>query len=443
MYIERKIDRFLHDWKNNKNRLPLIIKGARQVGKTASILKFANTYYDNVIYLNFVEEPRYKAIVDEGFSVDNVVKLISFINPGFIFKPNETLIFFDELQEFPEITTTLKFFAIDGRFDVICSGSLLGIHYQRIQSISVGYKVDYQMYSLDFDEFLRAKGYDDTLIDEIMSSMLEVKPFSETLMNTLRSLFIDHCVLGGMPAIVRNHLINGTFEGTLDMQRQIIIDYKADIRKYAESLDQTRILNVYNQIPIQLAKDNKKFQLSKITPGARFNDYWGCIEWLNDAGLINICHCLKFPELPLKGNYDESKYKIYFADSGLLVASLDDEAQMNLRVNKNLGIYKGALYENIIGETLVKSGSELFYYKRNDSTLEMDFFMRTESELVPIEVKAVSGNAKSLKTMITADKYPEIRWGIKLTNQNIGYQNNIYTFPHFCGFLLKRYLRER
>ncbi len=226
------------------------------------------------------------------------------------------------------------------------------------------------------------------------------------------------------------------------MQRQLLADYREDIRKYAEGLDQARILNVFNQIPVQLARENKKFQISKVASGARFKDYRGCIEWLADTGLVNICYCLHVPELPLKGNYDESKYKLYFADSGLLVAMLDDESQEDLRANKNPGVYKGALYENIVGESLKKSGYDLYYYKRENSTLKKDFFVRTAFELIPVEVKATNGRSKSLRTLITNERYPDIACGIKFTGGNIGYSEKIYTFPYFCAFLLKKYLRS-
>ncbi|MEE1516283.1 MAG: DUF4143 domain-containing protein, partial [Lachnospiraceae bacterium] len=354
--------------------------------------------------------------------------------------PGETLIFFDEIQEYPEIATSLKFFSIDGRFDVICSGSLLGINYNRIESNSVGYKCDYNMYSMDFEEFLWAKGYEENQIDNILEHMKTRKPFSDTELSIYNSLFLDYCVLGGMPAVVKEYIKKGTFEGSLEIQRQLIADYKEDIRKYAQGMDQTRILNVYNQIPIQLAKDNKKFQISKVASGARFKDYRGCIEWLKDAGIVNVCYGLHFPELPLKGNYDDNKYKLYFADTGLLVAMLDEEAQEDLRVNKNMGVYKGALYENIVAEAFVKSGYDLYYYKRDDSTLEEDFFVRTTNELVPV-VKATNGRAKSLKTLISSDKYNDIKYGIKLVLGNIGYENDIYTFPYFCSFMLKRYMK--
>lgn len=441
-YLKRKIDLFLAEWKAAPNHKPLIVKGPRQVGKTESVQRFAQSSYENVIYINFVEEPKYKLITADGYKTDEIIKNISRLDPGKRFLPGKTLLFFDELQEFPDIATALKFFSIDGRFDVICSGSMLGINYRKIESNSVGYKTDYEMFSMDFEEFLWAKGYDDGFIADLLDHMRTLTPFSELELSVCNSLFLDFCILGGMPAVVREYVEQGTFEGSLDIQRQLITDYREDIRKYAEGLDQGRILNVFNQIPPQLAKDNKKFQISKVASGARFKDYRGCIEWLSDAGMVNICYCLNFPELPLKGNYEETKYKLYFADSGLLVAMLDEEAQEDLRANRNLGVYKGALYENIVGEALVKSGYGLYYYKREDSTLEEDFFVRTASELIPVEVKATNGRAKSLRTLISSEKYSDISHGIKLTRGNIGYSDNIYTFPYFCAFLLKRYLKS-
>ena len=380
-------------------------------------------------------------ITVDGYKTDDIIKNISLLDPSKRFIAGKTLIFFDELQEFPEISTALKFFHIDGRFEIICSGSMLGLNYTKIESNSVGYKTDYTMFSLDFEEFLWAKGYDDQFVLTLLEHMHTLKPLNEVQMSVCSSLFLDYCILGGMPAIVRDYITKGTFEGSLETQRQLIADYKEDIRKYAQGVDQTRILNVFNQIPTQLAKDNKKFQISKVASGARFSEYRGCIEWLDDAGVINLCYCLKFPALPLKGNFDETKYKIYFADNGLLVAMLDDETQEDLRANRNLGVYKGALYENIVGEALVKSSFSLYYYKREDSTLEEDFFVRTASELIPVEVKAKNGRAKSLRTLIKSDKYADIHYGIKFTGGNIGYSDNIYTFPYFCAFLLRRYLK--
>ena len=442
MYLKRKIDDFLMGWKNNSDKKPLIIRGPRQVGKTESVRKFASENYGQVVEINFIEEPKYKIITESGYSTNEIIKSISLLDNSKKFVPNETLIFFDEIQDFPEIATALKFFCMDGRFDVICSGSMLGINYNRIESNSVGYKADYTMYSMDFEEFLWTKGYD-SAADEILEHMNLLKPFSTVEMNVYNSLFLDYCILGGMPAVVRQYIEKGTFEGILDVQRQLLKDYQEDIKKYADGVDKTRILNIFRHIPVQLAKENKKFQISKVASGARFKDYRGCIEWLDEAGLINICYCMQVPELPLGGNYDDTKYKIYFKDTGLLIAMLDEEAQDDLRVNKNMNVYKGGLYESIVGEALVKSGCKLYYYKKENSTLEEDFFLRTKTKLIPVEVKAANNKSKSLSTLIESEKYPEISYGIKLCNRNIGFENNIYTFPHFCTFLLKRYLKDK
>lgn len=439
MYLKRKLDDFLLEWKKNADRKPLIVKGARQIGKTESIKHFAANY-ENFVNINFVLEKKYKTICEDGYTVQDVIKNISRIDSEKKFVPGKTLILFDEIQDYPEIATSLKSFCIDGRFDVICSGSMLGINYKRIESNSVGYKSEFQMQSMDFEEFLWATGYGSDVVNDLLSHMRSVTPFNQTDMNVFGGLFMDYCLLGGMPEVVRSFVEKGTFEGTLALQRALIVDYKEDIKKYVEGIDKTRVLNVFNSIPVQLAKENKKFQISKVASGAKFKDYWGCIEWLNDAGMVNLCHCLHTPELPLRGDFEETKYKIYFKDTGLLVANLDDESQEDLRANRNMNVYKGALYENIVAEILSKQGYELFYYKKENSTLEQDFFVRTKKTLVPVEVKAKAGTAKSLSTLVKSDAYPDITTGVKFSAGNVGFQNNIYTFPYFCAFLLKRYL---
>lgn len=273
MYLERKIDKFLIDWRNRTNHKPLIIKGARQVGKTESIIRFAQNYKNKVV-INFIAQPQYKSITSDGYAPESIIKNISLIDDNARLSADDTLIVFDEIQAFPDIVTALKFFAIDGKYDVICSGSLLGINYKQIESNSVGYKEDYTMNSMDFEEFLWAKGRY-TAADDMLSHLQNTIPFSATEMNVYSSLFKDFCITGGMPAIVAKHIETGTFEGVLNMQRQILQDYKDDIRKYVTGLEQTKILNVFNHIPVQLAKENKKFQISKVASGARFKDYWG------------------------------------------------------------------------------------------------------------------------------------------------------------------------
>lgn len=443
MYLKRKIDYFLKQWKEDKEHKPLIVKGARQVGKTESILHFAKENYSNIIYINFALEKKYTKILDDGYDVDSIIKNITLVNSSIDFQKRETIIIFDEIQEYPDIATTLKSFKIDGRYDVICSGSMLGINYNRIHSNSVGYKTDYEMYSLDFEEFLWAKGYNEGNIKDIFNHMVELKPFSDNQLRVYKSLFLDYCVLGGMPDVVRTYITTKSFTNTLNIQRQIMLDYEEDVRKYAIGLDQTKILSVYRSVPSQLGKENKKFQFNKIAKNARSREYSGCIDWLIDARVVMQCNCLLYPELPLKGNADESKYKLYYPDTGLLVASLDDEAQEDLRMNKNLGVYKGALYENFVAEAFLKQGLGLFYYKKDNSTLEEDFFARTKDSLVPIEVKSNSNKSKSLSSLIKNENYHDINFGIKLGDFNVGLANNIYTFPYFCSFLIKEFLKSK
>ena len=440
MYLKRKIDDFLVDWKNDIDHSPLIVKGARQIGKTESILHFAKNNYKNIIYINFVFDKKFQVILNDGYGADDILKNISLIEPKLVFEPYNTIIIFDEIQEYPDIATTLKSFKINGKYDVICSGSMLGINYKKIHSNSVGYKTDYTMYSLDFEEFLWSLGYTDSNINDILNHMIELKPFSDIEINTYKKLFLEYCVLGGMPAVVKSYVINNNFSKTLEMQRQIMLDYEEDVRKYAFGLDQTKIISIYRNIPAQFAKENKKFQFNKLDKSARSREYSGCIDWLIDAGVILKCNCLMYPELPLKGNTDEAKYKLYYPDTGLLVSSLDDEAQDDLRVNKNLGVYKGALYENFVAEAFIKQGLGLYYFKKDNSQLEEDFFVRSKSELIPVEVKSNSNKSKSLQSLIRNENYSDIKHGIKLGDFNIGNANNIYTFPYFCCFLIKKYL---
>ena len=441
--LKRKIDKYLTDWKNKPDRKPLIIKGARQIGKTCSVEWFASQNYASVIEINFIEQKKYREIFNDGFEVNAILKNISLLNPELEFIPGNTIFFFDELQACPNCATSLKFFKLDGRFDVICSGSLMGISYNEIESNSVGYKEDYEMHSMDFEEFLWAKGYNDDFTADLFSHMLDVRPLSELQMDTLMSLFRDYVIIGGMPKVVSTYVRNKNFSGTLDIQRQLLKDYEEDITKYVEGLDKAKVKAVYNQISTFLAKENKRFQITKIARNARNRDYMGCVEWLADAGVVNVCYCLNQPELPLKGNYAPKMYKIYFKDTGLLIASLDEEAQEDLRANKNLGTYKGAIYENIVGDMLVKQGYRLFYYHSDKPALEMNFFIRSADSLIPVEVKANDGATASLNRLLTDDKYNDVKYGIKLGYRNIGFNGKFYTFPYFLTFLLKRFVAER
>ena len=441
--LKRKIDKYLIEWKNSPDKKPLIVKGARQIGKTESIRNFAKNNYKSVIEINFVLQKQFKTIFDEGFEVDTIIKNISLINPNLKFIPGSTLIFFDELQDCINCATSLKSFNLDGRYDVICSGSLMGINYNEIESNSVGNKEDYEMHSMDFEEFLWAKGYKEEQIESLYQHMKNLTPFSNIELTVMINNFKEYMIIGGMPAIVNSFVKNNNYSGTLKMQRQILLDYEEDITKYAGGLDHGKILNVYRKIPMFLGNENKKFQISKVESGARNREYIGTIDWLNNSGIINICYCLEQPELPLGGNFNPDNYRIYFKDTGLLIGALDEEAQEDLRNNKNFNTYKGAIYENIIADMLVKQGYKLYFYKNEKGTIEMDFFVRDKNSLIPVEVKANDGATISLNNLIESKKYKDIKYGIKLGYKNIGYNGKFYTFPYFLTFFLKRYLRER
>ena len=442
--LERKIDTFLSDWKSNPKRKPLIVKGARQIGKTESIRAFGRVNYDSVLEMNFMLQKKFRNIFNDGYEVDQIIKNISILEPSWKIIPNRTLLFFDELQKCPDRATSLKSFCQDRRFDVICSGSLMGIYYEEIESNAVGYKEDYDMFSMDFEEFLWAKGYSKEQVEDLFAHTLSLKPFSQLEMDTYMGIFRDYMTLGGMPEVVKMYIDNGHFGGTLKLQRQLLKDYEEDITKYAKETDKAKVLAVYSHIPTFLAKENKKFQITKVAKGARNREYIGAVEWLKEAGVINVCYCLNNVELPLKGNYDPDFYKIYYHDTGLLIASLDEEAQDDLRVNRNFGTYKGAVYENVVGEMLRKSGYEqLYFYKHDNPAVEMDFFVRDADSLIPVEVKAKDGTTASLNNLIKWDSYPEVKYGIKFGYKNIGWNGSFYTFPYFIAFLLKRFLKEK
>ena len=441
--LKRKIDKYLIEWKKSSEKKPLIVKGARQIGKTESIRNFAKNNYKSVIEINFVLQKQFKDIFDDGFEVDSIIKNISLRDPSLEFIPGDTLIFFDEIQDCINCATSLKAFNQDRRYDVICSGSLMGINYNEIESNSVGNKEDYEMYSMDFEEFLWAKGYKEDQIESLYNNMKTLTPFSTTELSVMFNNFKEYMIIGGMPAIVNSFVKNNNYSGTLKMQKQILLDYEEDITKYAGGLDHGRILNVYRKIPVFLGNENKKFQISRVENGARSREYIGTIDWLNSAGIINICYCLEQPELPLGGNFNPDNYRIYFRDTGLLIGSLDEEAQEDLRNNKNFNTYKGAIYENVVGDMLVKQGYKLYFYKNEKGTIEMDFFVRDKDSLIPVEVKANDGATISLNNLIDSEKYKDIKYGIKLGYKNIGFNGKFYTFPYFLTFLLKRYLKER
>ena len=440
--LQRKIERTLIKWKNTPNHKPLIIKGCRQCGKTFSVNAFAKEYYTHVVYLNFFEHPDYKLAFEGSKQIDSIVMNLTALLPNSRFVSGQTCIILDEIQECSAARTALKFFKIDGRYDVIATGSLLGVCGYKgdetdYNSIPVGYEQHIEMFPLDFEEFLWANGINQEIIGLLTKSLQERTPIPPAIHQRMRQLILEYTIVGGMPEVVNRFIATHNMSDVLEEQHSIITGYKEDMVKYAANEDKVRLRAAFDSIPRQLSKENKKFQFSVIKKGARAKEYITGIQWLEDAGIIIRCRNLSITELPLEGNAIEDSFKVYMRDTGLFVSMLEEGTQFDILQGRLYG-YKGAIFENLIADIFTKMGRKLYYY-RKDSGLEIDFVIRYHSECVLVEVKASTGNTKSTKTILQhPDKY-HVYQAIKLGDYNIGEKDGILTLPVYMAFLLKEY----
>ncbi len=428
--LKREIEEQLVSWKNDKDKKCLIINGARQVGKTYIIKHFAENNYENVIEINFVQTPSYCKIFDGDLDITTIIANISlYTNSQLV--PNKTLIFLDEIQACPNARTALKFFAMDKRFDVIASGSLLGVNYQKVSSYPTGYVEFLEMHPLTFKEFLWANGVDDSVITIIKECFDKKECVNDAMNSKLLELFKQYIVVGGMPDVVNSFVNNHDYAKVLKLQKGILEDYKNDIAKYAESTEKVKAAACFNSIPSQLAKENKKFMYSVVEKNSKSSKYLGSINWILDAGIAVQCKNVNTLELPLVAYAQDDYFKIYMADTGLLVAMLDDGTNIQI-IEGNLGIYKGAIFENIIAQILYSNGNKLYFHTKNNS-LELDFLISKNGIITPIEVKANSNKAKSLA--LTLKQNPSMQ-GIKLINGNVGVVGNLTTLPLYMAMLI-------
>lgn len=435
--LKRKIEKTLLNWLNTENRNPLILKGCRQCGKTFSVLRFAQQHYKHVVYLNFFENPDYRAIFEGSLKVDDVVLMMSaFVSANVRFIPHETVIVLDEIQECPRARAALKFFKLDGRFDVLATGSLLGISGYRSEdySVPVGYETIIDMFPLDFEEFLWANGIEDALIALLKQCLEEERPVPEALHQRMRDLLLQYVVVGGMPHIVDQFIKEKNVAFVREEQKLLIRSFEDDMVKYAQGADKSRIRECFESIPKQLARDNKKFQFSLIKKTARSNQYVGSLQWLEDTGLIRRCYNLTLPELPLEGNACQDKFKVYMADIGLFVGMLEDGTERDILQGDLFG-YKGAIFENLVADFFIKMKRPLYYF-RKDSGLEIDFIMCYKGEAVLLEVKTKSGNTKSTRTILKHPEKYHVHSAIKLGDYNVGRREQLLTLPLYMGFLL-------
>lgn len=438
--LKRKIEQALIDWKNTPEHSPLIIKGCRQCGKTFSVREFAKKHYKNEIYLNFFKNPSYASIFEGSLEIDNLIIMMSaLLGKTAVFEPGETVIILDEIQDCPEARTALKFFKEDGRFDVIGTGSLLGVkgYGKQPKSVPVGSETVIEMHPLDFEEFLWANGITPQIIDKLGEYLRDVKPIPEALHSKMHQLLLQYTVVGGMPEVVKTFVTTKQMNRVLSLQRDIVHSYEDDMLKYADSNDKPLIKECFLSIPKQLSKENKKFQYSVVKKGGTASKFKGSLQWIEDAGIVSKCYNLELPELPLDGNAIQDVFKVYMKDTGLFVSMLEDGTQYDI-LQGNLYGYKGAIFENLIADVFSKMGRKLYYYHK-DSGLEIDFVTRYKGGAFLIEVKAETGNTKSTKSILSHPEKYHVSGAIKLGNYNIGRNKEILTLPLYMGFLLTEY----
>lgn len=444
--LKRKIFDELMHWRKTRDKECLVLYGPRQVGKTTIVEEFGKTY-KSFIKIDFVKSARLKAIFEMKagdeveLSSENILKRISANIPEFKFIENDTLIFLDEIQACGEARTALKYLAMDTRYDVIASGSLLGLAYGQDadpnvhtpSSIPVGFEAPLTMYSLDFEEFLWAYGCSAEIIDYLRGFFERNEKVPPEVNSKYEELFREFMVVGGMPKVVADFMENKDFNRVSKIQKKIIKTYHDDIVFHAKGVEKVKVMKCFDSVPRQLSKENKKFQYSKVESGKTSRFFVNSIQWLEDSGLVNVCFNVYEPYIPLIANENEDMFKLYYHDTGLLCSVYGFEARVGILNGTLKGNAKGALYENVISELLVKKGYKLHYLKNDDSTLEIEFLLEKNGEVVPLEVKA--GNTSTLSLNSFIDKWkPSIAY--KLVEGNVGVSGSKKTIPHYMVMFL-------
>lgn len=436
--LKRKIYRVLSDWKANPERKPIVIKGVRQCGKTYAVQEFAKANYEHVLYINFLEDKQAKQVFAESLNAQHIITSLSALYGSEVpLVPHKTCIIFDEIQQCPDARAALKFLSIDGRYDILCTGSLLGVsgYVSEVPSIPVGYEQIVDMYPMDFEEWLWANGINEDVMEVLRESLVHETAVPMAIHNRMRGLMLQYVVLGGMPEVVADFVEHKDFARCLEIQRRIVNDYYDDVVKYAPQEDKALIKECFQSIPRQLSKENKKFQYSLVRKRGTSSMFSGSLQWLEDAGMIRRCYNMEITELPLEGNAIQDQFKVYMADTGLFVSMLEPGTQFDILQGNLLG-YKGAIFENVVADIFGKMGRKLYYF-RKESGLELDFVIRYKGQCTPVEVKAVTGNAKSLKTILQHPEKYHVEQALKLGDYNVGRMDKTLTLPMYMGFMLK------
>ena len=432
--LRRKIYDKLLVWKNNKGKKDaILLRGVRQCGKTYIVREFGKREYKNFIEINFIERPDMQAVFSGNLDVDNMVQQIKLSMPGCQFIPGETLLFLDEIQDVPNARTSLKFWTQDGRFDCIASGSLLGMDYKNEVSIPVGYERQLIMRTLDFEEFIWALGAEVNLKEMLAPYVDGAKRVPEAMHNSLNKYLQEYMVVGGLPEVVDTYIATKDFYQVHLLQEKILRDYQDDIAKYALNQDKIKAKQCFLSIPRQLSKENHKFQYSVVEKKATARKFTSSLDWLHNAGLIDFAYNVNSPWFPLKAHVKEDQFRVYLCDIGLLVAMYGYQLKIALLSDALEGPATGGIYESLVADILAKRGEELYYYKKEDSTLEIEFILERDCKLVPVEVKARKGSTRSLNELLKMDN---IERGYKLTAQNTGVVEKKITLPLYMAAII-------
>lgn len=443
--FKRKIVKEFEEWKNSTGKKKaLVVKGLRQIGKTCSVREFAKDNYENIVYVNFKENERARVVFDSDLDVNRIILDLSAIIPGSKFVEGKTVIIFDEIQECSNARSSIKPFCEDGRFDIIATGSLLGVkgyNKKKGKGVPTGFERIVYMKPMDFEEFLWARGISEDVINYLRDCFENKNPVSEATHQAMLRYFKEYICVGGLPYIVDRFISTNNMNIVWQEQHDIIEEYKDDFGKHLDENENeeidfpllARINKVFDSIPAQLAKENKKFVFSTLEKKGRAEKYFPAIQWLCDFGIISLCYNLNNITDPLEGNKIDNVFKIYMQDSGLFVSMLDKDSAAKI-LSGDLGFYKGAIFENIIADCFSKQDRKLYYFHK-DSGLEIDFVTKVKNEISLVEVKATTGNTKSANTILKNAQY-EVNICYKLSENNIGVADNKITIPYYMAMFL-------
>ena len=436
--LKRKMYDYLLRWKRTKRQECLLVKGARQVGKSYIVEAFGEREYESLVTINFLKNPSLRSIFDGELDADSVYKRMSLEIPNIRLIPGETLVFLDEIQRCPQARTALKFLAQDGRFDVVASGSLLGLQYDEDESFDsgysapVGYERQVRMFPLDFEEYLWAIGLPDA--PGILRGYFErVEPVPHNTNEAMLGRLREYLAVGGMPAVVQSFVDTGNFQVAFAEQKAILDVYLDDIAHYAKPTDRVKARACFLSLPRQLAKENTKFQYSQVEKGGSARKFTSAIDWLRDADVVRYCRCASTPDFPLAAYASDDRFRVYSVDTGLLMNMYGFNAMAPVVNNTLRGPMKGGIYENLVAGMLAANGHDLVYWMSQSGKREIEFLLDGPGSVIPVEVKAGRNASASLDEMLARD---DIELGYKLVSGNIGRSGKKVTLPLYMAMFI-------